>query len=178
MRWLPILLLAAALGVSSSFLVACGDRNGLIPRSAADGLRSDLDQASNLVAGQRCRAAEAAVVRAQATAAELPRTVDADLRQTLDDNLQHVESRVRADCGQTTSTQTTNTTPTQTQPTTTTAQPTTTETTPTTTTTEPSPPPTTTTDDGGSSGSGSGGTPAGAGGGGRGGDGSSGGSSP
>lgn len=165
MRWLPILLLAAALGVSSSFLVACGDRNGLIPRSDANAIRSDLDQASSLVAGQRCRAAEAAVVDAQATAAEVPRTVDSGLRTTLDDNLQHVLSRIRADCGKTTSTQKTNTTPTQTQPTTTTTQPTTTETTPSTTTTAPQPPPTTTTNQSPPSGSGSGGTPAGGGGG-------------
>jgi hypothetical protein len=164
MRWLPILLLAAALGVSSSFLVACGDRNGLIPRSAADAMRSDLDQAASLAGGQECRAAQASVIDAQARAAELPRTVDSDLRSTLDDNLQHVLSRLRADCGKTTSTQKTNTTPTQTQPTTTTTQPTTTETPPT-TTTEPTPPPTTTTKESPPSGSGSGGTPAGSGGG-------------
>jgi hypothetical protein len=173
MRWLPILLLAAALGVSSSFLVACGDRNGLIPRSEADAMRSDLDQAASLAGGQECRAAQAAVVDAQARAADLPRTVDADLRGRLDDNLQHVLSRLRAQCGKTTSTQKTNTTPTQTQ-TTATTQPTTTETTPTTTTTQPSPPPTTTTKESPPSGSGSGGTPAGSGGGGSG----SGGSTP
>jgi hypothetical protein len=162
MRWLPILLLAAALGVSSSFLVACGDRNGLIPDSAANAMRSDLDQAASLAGGQECRAAEAAVVDAQARAAELPRTVDSDLRSTLDDNLQHVLSRLRANCGKTTSTQKTNTTPTQTQPTTTTTQPTTTEAPPTTTTERP-PPPTTTTKEGPPAGSGSGGTPAGGG---------------
>jgi hypothetical protein len=172
MRWLPILLVAAALGVASSFLVACGDRNGLLPSSAADAINSDLDQASSLVDAQDCRRAQAAVVDAQATAAELPRTVDADLRSTLGDNLDHVLSRVRADCGKTTSTQkTTPTTPTQTQPTTT--QETTTETVPTTTTTAPTQPPETTTTEGGSPGPGSsGGTPAGKGGG------SSGGSSP
>ena len=164
MRWLPILLLAAALGVASSFLVACGDRNGLLPSSDADAINSDLDQASSLVDAQECRRAQAAVVDAQATAAELPRTVDADLRSTLGDNLQHVLSRIRAQCGKTTSTQKTNTTPTQTQPTTT--QETTTQSVPTTTTTEPTQPPeTTTTDEGGSnSGPGnSGGTPAGGG---------------
>jgi hypothetical protein len=163
MRWLPILLVAAALGVASSFLVACGDRNGLLPSSDAAAINSDLDQASSLVDAEECRRAQASVVDAQATAAELPRTVDADLRTTLGDNLQHVLSRIRAQCGKTTSTQKTNTTPTQTQPTTT--QPTTTETVPTTTTTEPTqPPPTTTTEQGSSSGPGSsGGTPAGGG---------------
>ena len=172
MRWVPILLLAAALGVASSFLVACGDRNGLLPSSAASAINSDLDQASSLVDAQECRRAQAAVVDAQATAAELPRTVDADLRTTLGDNLAHVLSRVRSQCGRTTTPKTTTTTPTQTQPTTT--QETTTETAPPTTTTEQTQPPqTTTTNQGGSnSGSGnSGGTPAGGGG-------SGGGSSP
>ena len=165
MRRLPILLLAAALGVASSFLVACGDRNGLLPSSDAAAINSDLDQASSLVDAQECRRAQAAVVDAQATAAELPRTVDAALRATLADNLQHVLTRVRAECGRTTSTQkTTPTTPTQTQ--TTTTQPTTTETVPTTTTTAPTQPPQTTTTEGSSrSGTGnSGGTPAGGGG--------------
>ena len=35
MRTLLLALIAAALGVSSAFLVACGDRNDLIPRSDA-----------------------------------------------------------------------------------------------------------------------------------------------
>ena len=143
MRWLSILLLAAALGFGSAFLVACGDRNGLIPQSAADAMSSNLDQASSLVDAQQCRQAQASVVNAQATAAELPRTVDAQLRTTLADNLQTALDRVRTNCGKTTSTQTTPTTPTQTQSTAT--QTTTTQTQPTTTTTTPSPPPPTTT---------------------------------
>jgi hypothetical protein len=170
MRWLSILLLAAALGFGSAFLVACGDRNGLIPPSAADAMSSDLDQASSLVDAQQCRQAEASVVDAQATAADLPRTVDSALRVTLGDNLQTALERVRADCGKTTSTQTTPTTPTHTQSTAT--QTTTTETQPTTTTTGPSPPPPTTTGHTTPPPSGpgsSGGTPAGGGGSGSGG---------
>ena len=170
MRWLSILSLAAALGFGSSFLVACGDRNGLIPPNAANAMKSDLSQASSLVDAQECRRAQASFGDAQATAADLPSTVDSSLRATLDDNLQHVMSRIRAECGQTTSTQTTPTTTTQTQPTTT--QPTTTETVPTTTTTEPTPPPTTTRSTPSpppSGGGNSGGTPAGRGGSGSGG---------
>jgi hypothetical protein len=178
MRWLPILSLAAALGFGSAFLVACGDRNGLIPPGAADAMKSDLDQASSLVAAQECRRAQASVLDAQATAADLPSTVDAQLRSTLGDNLQHALTRIRAECGKTTSTQTTNTNTvtTQTQ-TTATTQSTTTETAPTTTTTETTPPSTTNSSPGPGGGGNSGGTPAGRGGHG-GGSGGSGGSSP
>jgi hypothetical protein len=164
MRRLSILLLAAALGLGSSFLVACGDRNGLIPPSAASAMKSDLEQASSLVDAQECRRAQAAVVDAQATAAALPSTVDTNPRSTLGDNLQHVLDRVRADCGKTTSTQTTptNTVTTHTQSTQT--QPTTTESVPTSTSTETTPPPTSTSTPPPSTGD-NGGTPAGGGGG-------------
>ena len=40
-RTLLLVLTAAALGVSSAFLVACGDRNDLIPRSDASSIESD-----------------------------------------------------------------------------------------------------------------------------------------
>jgi hypothetical protein len=163
MRWLPILSLAAALGFGSAFLVACGDRNGLIPSRAASAMQSDLDRASSLVDAQECRRAQSAVVDAQATAAELPSTVDSSLRTTLSDNLQQVLSDVRTNCAKTTPTQTTNTNTVTTQTQTTNTQPTTTETTPTTTTTQPKPPPTTTSSPNG--GGNNGGTPAGGGGG-------------
>jgi hypothetical protein len=132
MRTLMLALIAAALGVSSAFLVACGDRNDLIPSGDASALQSDLDQASSLYGRQECKAAQAAVRRAESRAQALPPEVDSDLRKTLDDNLQHVLTRIVVDCGKTRSTQstqTTATTPTQTTATT----PPTTETTPTTT---------------------------------------------
>jgi hypothetical protein len=164
MRWLPILSLAAALGFGSAFLVACGDRNGLIPPGAASAVKSDLDKASSLVDAQECRRAQAAVVDAQARAAALPSTVDGALRTTLSDNLQQVLSNVRTGCGNTTPTQTTNTNTVTTQTQTTNTQPTTTETVPTTTTTQPKPPPTTTTSTPSPKGGGNnGGTPAGGG---------------
>jgi hypothetical protein len=179
MRWLPILSLAAALGFGSAFLVACGDRNGLIPPGPASAMKSDLDKASSLVDAQECRRAQAAVVDAQATAAGLPSSVDGALRTTLSDNLQQVLSDVRTGCGSTTPTQTTNTNTvtTQTQTPTTHTQTTTTETVPTTTTTQPTPPPSTSTTTPSPSGGGNnGGTPAG--GAGRGGGSGSGGSAP
>lgn len=156
MRTLLLALIAAALGVSSAFLVACGDRNDLIPRSDADAINSDLDQASSLYDQQECRASQAAVVRAEGRAGRLPSEVDSALRRTLAENLQTVLDRIRSQCGKTQTTQTTQTTATTptttaTTPTTTTA-PTTTTTAPPTTTTAPPTTQTTTTDSGDSGG--------------------------
>ena len=144
MRTVVAVLLAAALGVSSAFLVACGDRNSLIPPDDAAALRSDLDRASSLYGQEECRASEAAVRAAQSRAEGLPSDVDRELSATLSINLEHALERIRADCGRQQTTQTTQTT--ATQPTeATTTETTTTEPPPTTTTTEP--PPTTTTDE-------------------------------
>jgi FtsZ-interacting cell division protein ZipA len=166
MRKLLLVLIAAALGVSSAFLVACGDRNDLIPQPDASAIKSDLDRAAADHAAQECRLAQADVRRAQDTAERMPKEVDTDLRRTLADNLQVVLQDIQASCGKTQSTQSTQTTATtpttptettQTETTTTETQPTTTETQPTTTEAPP-----TTTD--------SGGTPPGGGSGGSGGE--------
>jgi hypothetical protein len=155
MRTLLAVLTAAALGVSSAFLVACGDRNDLIPGGDAASLQSDLDSASDACARKDQGSALAAVGRAQSRAGELPSSVDAALRKTLNDNLDVVRSSVASGCKtQTTQTTqstattptTTETTPTTTTDTTPTTQTTTTETT---TTTTPTPPPTTPEDSGG-----------------------------
>jgi outer membrane biosynthesis protein TonB len=160
MRAVILVLLAAALGVSSAFLVACGDRNDLIPRSDANAINADLDQASRLYAQEECRAAQGAVIDAQGRADELPDGVDQDLTATLKENLDAVLERIRSQCGRrTTQTQTTQTT-TQTTPTTAT-QETTTETEPPTTTTEPEPAPTTTEEEPEPDSDNSGGTPSG-----------------
>jgi hypothetical protein len=167
MRSVLMSLIAVALGLSSAFLVACGDRNDLIPRSDAAAINADLDRAASLYRREECRAAQAAIVDAQSRAIELPDRVDADLRRTLRENIDHSLQRVRAECGRTQTTQptqttqTTATTPTRTTQTTTETEPT--------TTTEPEPPPTTDGDqDGGENGGGgrdggSGGTPPGGG---------------
>jgi hypothetical protein len=155
MRTLLLAFLAASLGVASAFLVACGDRNDLIPSSDASAVESDLDQASVACEGNNRAAALAAVDRARARAGNLPSEVDVDLRKTLGENLGVVRERVAADCQRTQTTQSTQTT--ATTPTTVTT-PTTSETTPTTTTTAPptttttAPPTTQTTTDTGSSG--------------------------
>jgi hypothetical protein len=165
MRSVLMSLIAAALGLSSAFLVACGDRNDLIPRSDAAAINANLDRAAALYRQEECRAAEAAIVDAQSRAIELPDRVDGDLRRTLRENIEHALRRVQFQCGQRTqttqTTQTTATTPPQTTQTTTETEPT--------TATEPEPPPTTDGDDdggetgGGGRGGGSGGTPPGAG---------------
>jgi hypothetical protein len=116
MRTVVVVLLAAGLGVSSAFLVACGDRNSLIPKGDAAAMRSDLDQASTLYAQQECRKAEAKVASARSRADGLPPQVDQSLKTTLADNLATVLTEVKTQCAKTTSTQTTST-PTNTNPT-------------------------------------------------------------
>jgi hypothetical protein len=127
--------MAAALGLSSAFLVACGDRNNLIPRSDADKLKSNVDAVASATARKNCARATTALQRAQETADNLPSSVDPKLRRNIDAGLSRLVQNVESECSKTTTTATTNTTPTTTETT-----PTFTETTPTSTTT---PPPTT-----------------------------------
>ena len=137
MRPVLLTLLAAALGLSSALLVACGDHNNLIPRSDANKLKASVDSVAAAAARKNCASATTALQRAQETADNLPSSVDPKLRRNIDDGLSRLVQNVEAECSQTTSTAT-NTTPTTTETT-----PTTTETTP--TTTETTPPPTDTT---------------------------------
>ena len=151
MRSVVAVLLAAALGVSSAFLVACGDRNSLLPKGDAQALQSDLELAGDLNRREECKQAEAVVERAQGRAERLPESVDPDLRSQLEDNLAEVFDRIDRLCGKgrtqttptQTQTQTTATTPTTEPPPTTTSEPppTTTDEPPPTTTSEPPAPP-------------------------------------
>ena len=156
MRSLLVVLAATALGLSSALLVACGDRNRLIPPTAADALNSDLDEASSALDAQECQRARRALAQALDRADNLPPSVDPQLRANLARGLSHASERVRADCRRKTPTVTT---PTETAPPPTTAPPpapteTTTEhTTPPPTPTTPSAPPS----DSGGTGSGGGG---------------------
>jgi hypothetical protein len=141
MRSLLVVLAAAALGLSSAFLVACGDGNRLIPPTAADALNGDLDEASSALDAHECARAQRALAKALDRTDGLPPSVDPRLRENLARGLAHASDRVSADCRRKTPTVTT---PTETVPTPT-APP---EPTPTQTTTEPttpSPPPTPTT---------------------------------
>ncbi|MDQ6749863.1 MAG: hypothetical protein M3Z33_03790 [Actinomycetota bacterium] len=128
MRRVIPLLLAAALGLSAAFFVACGDRNNLIPSSNADAINSKLDSVGAAAARGRCGRARAAASAAQDEAQKLPDKVDPKLRSTLDDGLRRVASQADHQCTQSTaSTQSTATThSTETTPPTTTEVPTTT----------------------------------------------------
>jgi hypothetical protein len=169
MRLLLLLLAAAALGLSSALLVACGDRSRLIPQADAKAMKSDLADASDDLVAEECRQARAGVARALNRAYGLPRAVDERLRRNLLEGLDHALTRVEEECGRKTTPTTTATTPTQpTQPT---APPETQPTTPPETQpTEPEPQPTQPEPDNGSGGTPSGGRGA-EGGGGRSGDG-------
>ena len=136
MRSLLVVLAAAALGLSSALLVACGDRNHLIPPTAADALNADLDDASSALDSHECQRAQRALAKALDRTDGLPPSVDPRLRENLAKGLAHASERVSAGCRRRTPTVTT---PTETVPTQT-APP---EPTPTQTTTEhttPSPP--------------------------------------
>lgn len=156
MRRAAAILLALSLGVSSAFLVACGDRNKLLPQSDASAIKSKLDSVASAVAAHDCSGALDAVSTAERQAQSLPGNVDPKLQATLQANLEHVATRAQAACTQSTQTKstvsTTTTTPTQTTATETTQTETTT-----TQTTQTSPPttdtgPTTRTTDTGQSG--------------------------
>ena len=155
MRRAAVILLALSLGLSSAFLVACGDRNKLLPQSDASAINSKLDSVASAVAAHDCSGALAAVSTAERQAQSLPGNVDPKLQATLQANLEHVATRAQAACTQ--STQTKSTVSTTTTPTQTTATETTQTETTTTQTTQTSPPttdtgPTTGTTDTGQSG--------------------------
>lgn len=151
------LLLPALLGVGAALLIACGERNSLIPATDADRIKQNLDAVEEAVGDEKCERAQRAVERAQEHAAELPRRVDSKLRQNLNAGLANLAARAQVQCRprttttETTPTETATTPPTETTPTET--EPT--ETTP----TETTPPPPDGGDDGGNgNGNGSGGT--------------------
>src|SRR5256885_5564411 len=152
MRRAAAILLALSLGLSSAFLVACGDRNKLLPQSDASAINDKLDSVASAVAARNCTAALEAVNAAERQAQNLPAKVDPKLQATVQANLEHIANRAQADCTQSTqtrSTVSTATTPTQTTQST---ETTTTETQPTTETTTTETPPTSETTDTGQSG--------------------------
>jgi len=152
MRKVAAILLALSLGLASAFLVACGDRNKLLPQSDASAINAKLDSVASAVAAHDCTTALDAVNAAERQAQSLPGKVDPKLQATLQANLEHVASRAQSACTQSTqtkSTVSTTTTPTQTTQST---ETTTTQTQPTTETTTTQAPPTTQTTDTGQSG--------------------------
>lgn len=152
MRKAVAILLALSLGLASAFLVACGDRNKLLPQSDASAINAKLDSVASAVAARDCTTALDAINAAERQAQSLPGKVDPKLQATLQANLEQVANRAQAACTQSTqtkSTVSTTTTPTQTTQST---ETTTTETQPTTQTTTTEAPPTTQTTNTGQSG--------------------------
>jgi len=152
MRRVIPLLLAAALGLSAALLVACGDRNNLIPSSNADAINSKLESVTDAAARGRCGRARTAASAAQDAAKKLPDNVDPKLRATVKDGLSRVASQAENDCTQSTA-RTQSTPSTRSSESTlpplpdTTSTPTTSDTTSTPTTSDTTPPPPTNPDD-------------------------------
>jgi hypothetical protein len=136
----------AALGVAAGLLVSCGSSGaGLIPVENAGPLQTDFETVAQAAenSGGSCVATEAAILKTERDFRALPSSVDAGLRNRLNEGIAKLHSDALALCRQplpqatatetlpktTTSTGTTPTTPTATQTTPTQTTPTTTPTT-------------------------------------------------
>jgi len=135
---------AAALGAATALLVSCSSSGGLIPAANAGPLRGDFEKVARAAeAGNgKCSETEAALSKTELDFAGLPRSVDAELRNTLRQGIDNLKHRALTLCSQPLP-QETNTTPTTTQTTPTTTTPTTPTTTTGTTPTTPTTPTTT-----------------------------------
>ena len=94
-RLLPLgLALVAAL-----FLTACGSSNPkLIPEDRAQRLKDSVDLVAQRVDDEKCSSADDALRRARNDVSELPRKLDPDLRDNLNQWLDQIASRIEADC--------------------------------------------------------------------------------
>jgi len=155
MRFAAKVVPLGALGCAVALLVSCGNSNGLLSGSQADGLQAALSSAqSACAAGDAAQAVAAARSFSDRVNALPPGTVDRKLIANLQQGAATLQSLVPATCTGTTNMVTTTTTPTTVTATTT--APTTTATTPTTTVpTTPTAPQTTPTTTGPSNGGGS-----------------------
>lgn len=141
-------IVIGVLGCAAAFLVACGDRNGLIPSGQASGLSSALDGVAAACSSGRIDAAQDAAVQFQQRVDALSaRTVDRQLIRNLRAGASTLQQLVTDTCETVEKTIPTQTIP-QTTPTTPTETPTV-PTTPTTPTTPPVTTPTTPPDTGG-----------------------------
>ncbi len=142
-------ILASLLGFAAVFLIACGNSTkGLIPASAAGPLQSDFETVQSAAENGdgSCAATEAALNKTSEDFTALPPSVDAGLRNNLNQGINALRTRALALCAQplpqsktsaetttqsttqatttqTTTTPTTPTTPTETTPTTPTEAP-------------------------------------------------------
>jgi hypothetical protein len=116
------LLLAAALGLATALLVACGGSSKLIPAGNADALSQQLDMVSTAVQDHNCTDAVSQARDLRAAIMKLPRRVDAKLRRALRQSADELIVHAQQDCSDTqtdtvaTDTTTVPSTPTQTTP--------------------------------------------------------------
>src|SRR2546429_9927885 len=96
MRRAAAISLALALGLASAFLVACGDRNNLIPPSAASAINGKLDSVSSAVAAHDCTTALDAANAAERQAQSLPSKVGPKPQRTLQANPEHLAGTAQA----------------------------------------------------------------------------------
>lgn len=153
-RRLPAILTALLLGLASGYAVACGEeREGLIGPNRAEKIKQDLDGLDDAVAKGHCaQRASRELENVRRQIANLPESTDPELRERLQQGIEHLEQIAPAECEEnrtdTTPTET-DTTPTETDTTPTETAPPPTQTAPPTQTTPPptetTPPPTETT---------------------------------
>ena len=91
---LSLLAAAAALGLG-----ACGgSTEGGIPRSDADTLREELGEVERFVERGDCDEVDGQVLQVRTAVAELPNSVDPELRETHSEGVGRLESVVASDC--------------------------------------------------------------------------------
>jgi TolA-binding protein len=97
---MPVLRLCAMLVLAPALLVAgCGqDDPGLIPEDRAQALVATVDQVESACADQDVIAAQQQIDEARAQINELPRQVDAQLKENMQEWLEQIERRVDRDC--------------------------------------------------------------------------------
>ena len=123
-------------------VLGCGGDPQPIASGTADRLQADLDAVAASIDAERCGPARAQLERLRRDAGNVSDTVDGDVRQTLDDGVDHLGDLVEQECEAISSSreeETTSTTEPETTTSTTTTEPATT----TSTTTEPAAPTTT-----------------------------------
>jgi hypothetical protein len=168
MRYLPRALRGGGLGLAVLFIAACGGGAGLLAGGQASQLNNQLDQVSSALAQGQCGPQLQNATRNLVNAvANLPSTINTNLRQDLNQGVSTVNELAVRQCRPATAT-TATTAPTTTATTTATTATTTTPTTTATTTTTPTTPATTPSPTGTTTGSsGGGGLSGGSGGGGQ-----------
>jgi cell division septation protein DedD len=85
--------------VAALILTACGGSSTkLIPEDRAQELKDTVDLIAQRVSDEKCSEAESALRRARNQVSELPRSVDAGLKDNLNEWLDQVGSKIPDDC--------------------------------------------------------------------------------